>query len=227
MSLRILAIGDDERAPGFLGERAAQLGHDVVCVSRYSEDPGDLDLDGVDVVMPLGSVWSVNDRPSIPWIDVELELIRRAIADEIPVLGICFGGQELALALGGSVGRTLRPELGWISIRSDEPDAVPEGPWFAWHYDEIRPPAGAQVIATNESGVQAFRDGAHLGVQFHPEVTLQTIETWSREGASQLDEAGISPARLVSESAGRIDAARKAAFRFLDGFLESLKERGD
>lgn len=221
MSLTILAIGDDDAAPGFLGERATQRGHELVCVSRYGS-PDELRLDGVDVVMPLGSVWSVTDRGSNAWIERELDLLHEAITDEIPVLGVCFGGQELAAALGGAVERARRPELGWVAIDSDDA-GVPAGPWFSWHKDELFVPDGVDVVATNESGVQAFRSGPHLGVQFHPEVTLEIIEFWCKEGASRLEELGISRDTLVAESSALVDGARARAYELMDGFLESVE----
>jgi GMP synthase-like glutamine amidotransferase len=223
MRLRILAIGDDGDAPGFLGERAEELGHEVTSVSRYS-DPGCLQLNGFDVLLPLGSIWSVNDATSNNWIADELDLLRKAIAEEVPVLGVCFGGQELAVLFGGAVSRARRPELGWVSIESGEPAVVGNGPWFAWHHDEIRNVGDATVIATNLSGIQAFRRGLHLGVQFHPEVTLPVIEAWCAEGESDLALASISPAQLVSESEARLGAARDAAFRLLDRFFENLED---
>jgi GMP synthase-like glutamine amidotransferase len=217
--LRILAIGDDRNAPGFLGERATELGFEVICVSRLDGDPADLRLDGHDMLLPLGSVWSVNDAPTTPWIDSELALLRSAIREKVPILGICFGAQELAVALGGIVTRAERLELGWVSVETADADRVPHGPWFAWHHDEIHPPASASVLATNTSGVQAFMDGVNLGVQFHPEVTLPVIDFWCEHGESDLTRAGTSRPQLLAESPARLVQARKSAFRLLDAFL--------
>lgn len=220
-TLRILAIGDDDDAPGFLGQRARELGHEVVLVSRFG-DPASLSLAGYQLVLPLGSVWSVSDAPNVEWIATELSLLRAAIASGVPILGVCFGGQELAVALGGTVAPAAHPELGWVSIETTDHELVPAGPWFSWHHDEIHAPPGACVFATNPSGVQAFRHGIHLGVQFHPEVTLPVIEMWCAKGRSDLVSAGVSGPEIVAESVLKIEQARSTAFQLMTAFLGSL-----
>ncbi|NUU26271.1 MAG: C26 family cysteine hydrolase domain-containing family, partial [Streptomycetaceae bacterium] len=88
-----------------------------------------------DVIVPLGAPWSVDDEATIgAWVGGEIALLRDAVAADIPVLGICFGGQALATALGGGVERAPRPEIGWTPVRSDDPALVSEGPWFQWHF---------------------------------------------------------------------------------------------
>ena len=49
------------------------------------------------------------------------------------------------------------------------------GPWFEWHVDEIVAPPGAEILARNASGVQAWRLGDHVGLQFHPEVDEEIV----------------------------------------------------
>ena len=63
--------------------------------------------------------------------------MRRAVDADIPVLGLCFGGQMLARVLGGEVFRGERAEIGWLPVRSTDPELVPEGPWFQWHFDSF------------------------------------------------------------------------------------------
>ncbi len=57
------------------------------------------------------------------------------------MLGICFGSQLLARALGGEAMRGRRPEIGWVSIHTDDPELIAEGPWLEWHYDTFTPAA--------------------------------------------------------------------------------------
>ena len=97
------------------------------------------------------------------------------------MLGVCFGGQLLATALGGSVTRSLHPEVGWHEVRSDTPDLVPGGPWFQWHFDRFTPPPNARLVARNDRAAQAFTHGRALGLQFHPEVDEALVQRWIAE----------------------------------------------
>jgi GMP synthase (glutamine-hydrolysing) len=97
----------------------------------------------------------------------------------VPILGICYGAQLLALDLGGEVSRTDRGEYGGATLTlvseglltEDQPRTQPV--WMS-HFDTItRPPVGAVVTAsTPDTPAAAFEDrGRNLyGVQFHPEV---------------------------------------------------------
>jgi GMP synthase-like glutamine amidotransferase len=164
-------------------------------------------------VATLGSNRNPNDTDD-PAVAEELVLLERAIAQDVPVLGLCFGGQALAVALGGSVQRAPEPELGWTLIETDEPELVAPGPWLEWHYDRFSVPPGAIEIARTGRASQAFRHGRHLGVQFHPESTVEVVEQWAaldRERAGHVDIAATPEQR---------SAARRAAFALFDGFLE-------
>jgi GMP synthase (glutamine-hydrolysing) len=112
------------------------------------------------------------------WIADERTWLRRAHEAGTPILGLSFGAQTLALALGGDIRRAARPERGLIRVSSSVPDLVPEGPWTAWHDDAIVLPPEAELLADNDSGPQAFRAGRHLGIQFHPEVTPAIAGRW-------------------------------------------------
>src|SRR5262249_51226417 len=132
-----------------------------------------------DVVVAMGSPWSVYDDELIgSWVRPELEFLRRAHENGIPVLGICFGGQALPAALGGAVVPPPESEIGWYAVRSREPDLVEPGPWFEWHHDCWVAPPGARVLAGTPVSEQAFVVGASLAVQFHPELTPAMLEGW-------------------------------------------------
>ena len=166
----------------------------------------------------LGSDASVATR-SEAWVDEELEWLRGADAHGLPVLGICFGAQSLAAALGGAVRRAERPEIGWIEL--DEATApVARGPWFAWHEDVIDPPPGATALARNAVGVQAWARDRHLAVQFHPEVTPRIVAAWADAYGRALAGAGLDAESLAAASARHGAAAYAAAQRLFDGFAE-------
>jgi hypothetical protein len=155
----------------------------------------------------------------VPAVAAEHELLQRAVARDVPVLGLCFGGQVLAAVLGGHVGPAPVPELGWREIETDDPSVVPVGPWLEWHYDRFATPPGATEYARTAEASQAFRMGPHLGLQFHPEATIDIVTGWARADAERLAELGIDGATLLITSHERRAAAEAAAFRLFDGFL--------
>jgi len=150
------------------------------------------------------------------WVERVIELLRAADAADVPVLGICFGAQALAVALGGRVRRLRRPEVGWVTVRTNDADRVPAGPWLAWHEDGFTLPPLAYELASNPFGVQAFCHRHHLGVQFHPEVTPAIVHAWTATDHADLQRAGVTAADL--EPAPHADAAARAAATLFDGF---------
>lgn len=148
----------------------------------------------------MGGRMSVNDP--LPWIDEELRLICAADRARLPVIGHCLGGQLLAKALGGSVRRNPHKELGWQSLRISDSavaaewlgDALPEAlEWFQWHGDTFELPPGARnFLESDLCARQAYvieRDGyAHLGMQFHCEMTPALVIDWSDDsGRAEID----------------------------------------
>jgi GMP synthase-like glutamine amidotransferase len=147
-------------------------------------------------------------------------LVGAAVERDIPVLGLCFGGEVLSAVLGGRVERAPAPELGWREIETDDPVAIPAGPWLEWHYERFTTPPGAIEVARTADAVQAFRLGPHLGVQFHPESTVEIVAGWADADTENLAKLGIVDGRdLLAISSEREDAAREAAFRLFDAFL--------
>lgn len=155
-----------------------------------------------------------------PAVAAELALLERAVERDVPVLGLCFGGQVLATVLGGVVEPAPTPELGWRQIETDDPRAVPPGPWLEWHYDRFTTPPDAVEVARTPDASQAFRIGAHLGVQFHPESTVDVVTRWASLDGDRLAAHAIDDgAALLRSSSARRQAAAKAAFQLFDGFL--------
>ena len=109
----------------------------------------------------------------------DLDWSRRADNAGTAVLGIGHGARVLALALGGAVQPAPRPLRGWSMVDTTIPHLIAGGPWLAWQHDVITLPAGAERLAHNRLGPQAFRFGRHLGVQFHPEATPEVVAGWA------------------------------------------------
>jgi GMP synthase-like glutamine amidotransferase len=203
--------------PGLLGAWAEARGIalDVHHAHRGAPLP---QLNGQAFVASLGSPHNPDDT-SVPEVARELELLQEAVARDIPVLGLCFGGQALASVLGGTIERAPEPELGWHAVETTAPDVVPPGPWLQWHFDRFTLPPGAEQLATSRAGVQAFTHGRHLGVQFHPESTIEIVAQWARVDDARL--AGLpfeERERLLEQGRDHADAAAAAAFDLFDAF---------
>jgi GMP synthase-like glutamine amidotransferase len=177
--------------------------------------------DAYDLIVSLGSEFSAYDD-GVPWIGGELDLLREAIASDVPVLGICFGGQLLARAHGASVFRAPQPEIGWGYVVSDSPSLVPTGPWFQWHFDAFSTPTGATLLAHNDLGPQAFIRGRGLGLQFHPEVELEILGNWVDSYGHELDQQGVRAEELLEQTRAIADTARSASWKLLEGFYDRV-----
>ncbi|HAN72647.1 MAG TPA: hypothetical protein DCQ36_13800, partial [Actinobacteria bacterium] len=81
------------------------------------------------------------------WVEPEIDLIRTLVKDDIPYLGVCFGGQLLAETLGGHVERAPveEQEIGLVTFDQDAALPVPAGPWFTWHEDRMVVPDDVEV----------------------------------------------------------------------------------
>jgi GMP synthase-like glutamine amidotransferase len=215
--------GDDDL--GVLGPclSARSLGWTVVHRETFEAwpDPATM-LQGIELLIPLGSDWSVySDHVAKP-VRAELAVIECALARELPIFGICFGGQMLACALGGRVGPIARPEIGWHPVASTDESIVPSGVWAQWHFDGFEVPAGAQCIASSPSGPQAFAIGPSLGLQFHPEVDERIMGRWAAgdTSAAQLAAVGVTAEDLRAQCRANAAANLVRSAALLGGFLD-------
>jgi GMP synthase-like glutamine amidotransferase len=145
-----------------------------------------------------------------------------ALARDIPVLGICFGGQHLARVLGGTVARASRPEVGWLGVESLDPATVAPGRYLQWHRDAFTVPPGARLLARSPVSAQAFRHGRHLGVQFHPEVTPAIALDWATSYPESVRDAGTTVAAVRAGGEEHAAGARRRAFALFDAFLSQV-----
>jgi GMP synthase-like glutamine amidotransferase len=207
--------------PGLLEPWLRERGAEPETLRIDEEDPHDLDPRDYGLIVSLGSEFPAYED-SLEWIAHELDLMREAAEADVPILGVCFGGQLLARVLGGRVFRAEREEIGWLPVRSSDPELVPEGPWFQWHFDSFTPPPGARLLAETEVGPQAYAIGRSLGVQFHPEVTPEIMDDWVRAYRHELDEHGVDPDALLAETHEHTQRSRDASFALFDRFLERI-----
>jgi GMP synthase-like glutamine amidotransferase len=208
---------DPPAPPGILGDWAALHGIHLDVHHAASGAPLPA-LNGQAFVASLGSPHNPDDL-GIPEVAAELAFIEEAVERGIPVLGLCFGGQVLAKVLGATIERAPEPELGWHAVETADPSVVPEGPWLQWHFHRFTLPDGAEALATSPAGVQAFGHGPHLGVQFHPESTIEIVRRWARADRDRLAALGIDDGEaLLERGRPHADAAVTAAFDLFDAF---------
>jgi GMP synthase (glutamine-hydrolysing) len=192
-----------------------------------------LDWLSAGALVVLGGSMSVHDTASHPFLAEEVEMLRSALREGFPVLGICLGAQLLAMASGAEVFPGPSPELGWaeMSLTTEgRQDPVLAGvgdecPVFHWHGDTFSLPSGGVRLASSALTLnQAFRVGRFAyGFQFHLEVEHSMIEEWVRlHGASRggKDDDGLFLGNIEADTVRLLPSLRetgKAAFgRFLD-----------
>ena len=185
----------------------------------------------------MGGPMSVND--DLPWIPRVLELIRGAIARDVPVLGHCLGGQLMSKALGGRVTRTPVKEIGWGAVKlEDGPDARS---WFGdrhegflsfhWHGETFSVPSGAnRILSSVWCPNQAFALGPHLGLQCHIEMTEELVRAWCQSGAREIARSD-SPAvqaveTILQDLEPRVQALHEVADHAYARWCEGLGVRG-
>ena len=225
---------DHTSTGGLIGDAFSAAGWDVsemlvVPAERYrSPDvpitfPSAAEYDGVAL---FGAVWSAYDTATIPWVTDEIGYTRSLISLGVPVLGICFGGQVLATAVGGTVSRAPIPEVGWVSVSSDEPALIDAGPWLQWHYDRFTLPPEVPVLARTAAANQAFTYGRALGVQFHPEVNEAVLESWlAVDNSAELAAAGIDATALIDQARTLADGAAARAHGLVRRFTLDIARR--
>ena len=212
---------------GVLGQRLDALGLPYRRLRAWEEDLSGLHARDFSGLVPLGGArhaWQ--DDPDLR---EELRLLDEALEQDVPVLGICLGGQLLARALGAEVAPGGSDEIGWIDI-APTPEATgdpllrhlsrPTGV-YQWHEDGFELPEGAALLATNARyPCQAFRYGAAWGVQFHPEVDFELFEVWFANHPGAAAARGFDEDQL-RESVRR-GSSDQASWAFRAGLFDAF-----
>ena len=189
----------------------------------------------VDGLLSLGGEQSVRELDSHPYLEAEVGLLREAAHAGVPVLGVCLGGQLLAHALGGRVARLSRRTVGWRELRplaaarDDACFSSLPAPAMALHWNEdgFSLPRGAvELAAPAGPACEAFRHGdAAWGIQFHPEVDAEVLESWYRAEAGWLEEAGVSEAEARAADARHLGAQASLGTALFGAFAAVVRER--
>jgi GMP synthase-like glutamine amidotransferase len=231
--MKVLFLEHDHVSPpGPVAQRFAERGYEVVESLVVPEEsfhspnvefafPNPSDFDAIVV---MGAPWGAWDTDRIGnWLDTEAQWLSEADTAGVPVLGICFGGQMLARAHGGSVAPGPKTEIGWSTVMSKVPAL--DGRWFQFHYDSFVPPTNATLLAANSSAPQAFALRKNLALQFHPEVTAGTLNDWlALGGQSQVEKDGQDPQFLLEHTKSLDPESVVRAHGLVDYFIENYVE---
>jgi GMP synthase-like glutamine amidotransferase len=218
--VRALLVGNRGDAdPGLVGSRLSEVG--FVFERNEREYPREWkSLAGVDLLLLLGSEWSVYWEGNEKEVAAEADLVTTAMQRGVPIFGICYGAQLIAHALGGTVTRSHTPEVGWHVVSSTAYPDLLAGTWLQWHYDVFTLPSGLQSVAVNDVGPQAMLGRRVFATQFHPEATLDIITRWSTgAGAVELSKLGIDAKHLCEMSVDQVASRAPATARLVDWFL--------
>jgi GMP synthase (glutamine-hydrolysing) len=178
-----------------------------------------------DALIVLGGPMGCMDDDRAQWLPAVRQLLRTAVDDGVPTMGICLGAQLLGAATGGYVERgAAGPELGLSSVEvTTGDDLLVAGtmPVVQWHFDAVTalPPDAELLASSDKYPIQAFRVGEGAwGLQFHVEATPAMVREWAGNDATALRELGRDPEDVISElrfaEAGLTHAGEALAQRF-------------
>ncbi len=178
-------------------------------VRLFDGHPVPANMKGAGGLVVMGGPMSVYQTERYPFLNDEMRLIQAAVEDRRPVLGICLGAQIVAAALGARVERNPHgKEIGWYPVRLTEeargdrlfrgaPETIVP---FHWHGDHFELPSSAVTLAdSDKTPCQAFRyDDNVYALQFHLEVTRDSIAGMAEAFAKELDREKISAPEMIA-----------------------------
>ena len=201
-------------------------------IDRVDVDDQDfhaLDLVSPDLVVMMGGPMGVYEREAHPWISCQLKLLARRLAADRPTLGVCFGAQMIAAALGAEVYAGPVKEIGFGPVTIHDTAGplrhLADVPVLHWHGDTFTLPEGAELLASSSLYQhQAFRKGRNvLALQFHAEMGEdERFEHWLANDAADIAEVGETAERLRAAHAVKGPVAVAAGRAMIGEWLAGL-----
>jgi GMP synthase (glutamine-hydrolysing) len=226
---RIAVVQHEEACPlGLLGPWLRSAGADVKVHRPYTGDALPTDGDA-DALVVLGGSMSSGDDGRYAWLAGTRELLRRAIGQRLPTLGICLGHQLLAAACGGQVEpNPAGKQMGLLTVGFRVPASIDhlfgsvasvrKARAIQWNNDVVTstPPSVEVLAATSDGTPQVIRVGTSAwGVQFHPEADAEIVTAWSRAEGPASPAAVAAIARIAAAEAELTATWRPIAERFV------------
>jgi GMP synthase (glutamine-hydrolysing) len=219
--VRVLAVTHGPNVgPGVFADAVESAGHELV---EWQVPLRGLPRAEADAVIVLGGAMHPDQEETHGWLREELAWIADEVERGTPMLGVCLGSQLIARAAGAEVYRSSEPEVGWHPVEVTA-DGDPVASALPSHFDAFQfheythdLPAGAVELARSRVCTQAYRLGNAWGVQFHPEVRLEQVESWAAE---EPDAVGDVDA-FVAEARRRIDGWNELGRRLCTAFLHT------
>jgi GMP synthase-like glutamine amidotransferase len=181
----------DIEGPGTLGDFLNAQGEPFQILELGAGAPIPSSPNIFKAVIVLGGPMNVDEENVYPFLKPENDFIQKILKAGIPYLGICLGSQLLAKAAGARVVKSPVKEIGWYQIKKcqlAESDRLFDGfceevPVFHWHGDMFQIPSNGTLLASADGCPhQALRVGKNAyGLQFHVEVTDESIKEWCDE----------------------------------------------
>jgi GMP synthase (glutamine-hydrolysing) len=223
--MRVLSVTHGPSVPGGIFDEVAEA-------ARHELERWVVPLGGAPqpassyhAIMVFGGSMHPDQDDQHRWLAREEAFLREALADNVPVVGVCLGAQMLARAADAWVGPAPEPEIGWFEVeltaegRNDPVLSVlpPRAEAFQWHSYTFEVPARGTELARSALCTQAFRIGNRAwGLQFHAEVTLPMLRTWAAE---ESDELPVPTDAFLAEAERRIAAWNDHGRRLAEAFL--------
>jgi GMP synthase-like glutamine amidotransferase len=222
--------------PGFFQEvlHKHKIPYEIFFVDQGEAVPetNSVTEDSCSALVFMGGPMSVND--TLPWIEKELQLIRAAAAEKMPVLGHCLGGQLIAKALGAEVFANEVKEIGWLPV--EKVDNGPSRDWleplparfdtFHWHGETFSlPPGATNILQSDQCAHQAFVIDNILAMQCHIEMTAEMVRQWADFYSHELVDGvpSIQSAHTMkSEQGQRVDQLQAIAEKVYQRWLQPL-----
>ena len=210
---------------------ARDRGHQISRTLLFDgqELPG---MDEFDWLVIMGGPMNIYEEDKYSWLAGEKRFIRDAIASNKIVLGICLGGQLIADVLGGKVRRNLHKEIGWYSVK-----LTPEGQKsrifnvlpntfmaLHWHGDTFEiPPEALRTAESEACANQAFALGKAVGLQFHLESSIDSIEHLIKNCSDELVKGKyIQSPEMILSNVDRFPEINRLMALFLDTMEKEL-----
>jgi GMP synthase (glutamine-hydrolysing) len=227
--MRVLSVTHGPSVPGGVFDEVAEgAGHElerwVVPLGGAPQPPA-----SYGAIMVFGGSMHPDQDEQFDWLEREEAFLRRALDEDVPVVGVCLGAQMLARAAGAAVRPAPEPEIGWFDVELS--DAGVDDPVlgvlpartdaFEWHSYTFDVPNGGAELARSATCTQAFRVGPRAwGLQFHAEVTMAMLHAWIAEDGHELP---VSPEEFVGEAEARMERWNGHGRKLCEAFLATAR----